>query len=62
MLQYSVFTDTIQAGNVSRRLNQYAQVYSTDFGLSRSHTMKTKGDAHETLTRSLRETVHPRIW
>ena len=49
MLQYIVFTDTIQAGNVSRKGNRYAQVYSTDFGSSRAHTMKTKGDAHETM-------------
>ena len=39
----------MQAGTVSRRMNQYAQVYSTDFGWSRAHPMKNKGDAHENL-------------
>ena len=31
-LHHSVFTDTIQAGNISRRGNWYKQVYSTEFG------------------------------
>ena len=37
----------MQAGTVSRRVNWYAQVYSTEFGWSRSHTINKKGDAHE---------------
>ena len=48
-LKHSVFNDTMQAGNVSRRGNRYAQVYSTEFGWSRAHPMKRKGDAHENL-------------
>ena len=48
-MQHSVFADTIQAVTVSSRGNQYAQVYSTNFGWSRSHPMNRKGDAHETL-------------
>ena len=48
-LKHSVFTDTMQAGNVSRRGNRYAQVYSTKFGWPRAHPMKRKGDAHENL-------------
>ena len=49
MLHHSVFTDTMQAGNFSRRGNWYAQVYSTEFGWSKEHPMKRKGDSHETL-------------
>ena len=49
-LQHNVFTYTIQAGAVSRRKNRCTQVYSTGFGWSRSHLMKKKGDAHETLS------------
>ena len=47
-LHHSVFTAIIQAGNVFRRVNWYAQVYSTYFGWSRAHPMKRKGDTHET--------------
>ena len=49
-LQQSVFTDTMQAGTVSRKGNQYAQVYLNEFGWSRAHLMKKKGDSHETLS------------
>ena len=49
MLQRSVFTDTMQAGNFSGRKNRYAQVYSTEFGWSRAQPTKRKGDEHETL-------------
>ena len=49
-LQHSAFTNTIQAGTVSRRVNRYAQVYSTKFGWSRSHPMKRKGNAHESMS------------
>ena len=49
-LQHSVFTYTMQEGNVSRRGNRYEQVYSTDFGWSISHPVNRKGDAHETLS------------
>ena len=49
MMQHSVFADTIQAGNVLRRGNRYAQVYAIEFGWSRTHSMKRKGDAHEIL-------------
>ena len=49
-LQQNVFNNTIQEVTVSRRLNWYAQVYSTGFGWSRAHPMKIKGDAHETLS------------
>ena len=48
-LQHSVFTNTMQSGSVSRRRDWYAQVYSTEFGWSRAHPMKRKGDAHDTL-------------
>ena len=49
-MQNSVFTNTMKAGTVSRRGNWYAQVYTTEFGWSRAHPTKRKGDAHETLS------------
>ena len=48
-LKHSVFTDTMQAGIVLRRVNWYAQVYSADFGWSRVNLMNRKGGPHETL-------------
>ena len=49
-LHHNVFTDTMQIGTVSRGGNIYTQVYSTEFGWTRVHPMKNKGDAHETLS------------
>ena len=49
-LQYNVFTGTMQAGTVSRRVNRYAQIYLTYFGWSRAHLSKNKVYAHETLS------------
>ena len=49
-LQHNFFTNTIQAGTISRRGNLYAQVYSNGFGSSSVHSMKKKGGAHETLS------------
>ena len=48
-LHHNVFTDTMQVGTVSRRMNRCAQVYSAEFVWSMAHLMKKKGDAHETL-------------
>ena len=39
-LQKNGFTYTMQVGTVSRRMNKYALVYSTEFGWSRAHMMK----------------------
>ena len=45
------FTDTLQASVPSWfRQNRYCQVYGTQFGWCRAYPMKTKGDAHNTLT------------
>ena len=49
MLQQNVFTNRIQAGTIYIRVNLYAQFYLTEFGWSRDHLMKNKGDSHETL-------------
>ena len=49
-LQHNFFTDTIQAGTVYIRMNQYAQVFFTEFVWSMVHPMKNKVDAHETLS------------
>ena len=48
-LQHNVLTNTMQEGTVSRIINWYAQVYLTEFGWSRAHSIKKKGYAHETL-------------
>ena len=40
----------MQSGTILRRVNWYAQVYSTDFGWSRAHLMNRKGYEHETLS------------
>ena len=40
----------MHSGNVSRIGNRYAQVYLTEFGLSRSHPIKKNVDAHENLS------------
>ena len=40
----------MQIRTVSINMNRHAQVYSTGFGLSRSHQMKNKGNTHETLS------------
>ncbi|KAL7527142.1 hypothetical protein ACHAWF_004902, partial [Thalassiosira exigua] len=47
---HDIFTDTMFAGTKSSRGNKCAQVYGTDFGWSRAFPMKSKGDAHETLS------------
>ena len=40
----------MQAGNFSRIVDLYAQVYLTGFGWSRAHEMKKKGCGHDTLS------------
>jgi hypothetical protein len=45
-----MFTDTMFASTVSRQGNKMAQIYSTSFGWARAHSMKCKGEAHETLS------------
>ena len=52
----------MQEGNVLRRENRYAKVYSTKFGWSRAHPTKRKADAHETLYVFIkRDGVPPKI-
>jgi len=43
-----MYTDTLFAGEKSKRGNKAAQVYGTSFGWSRAYGMKSKGEAHET--------------
>jgi hypothetical protein len=45
-----VFTDTMESSVVSKRGNQYAQVFATPFGWTRVHPMMKKSDAHEGLS------------
>ena len=40
----------MQAGTFSKRENLYDQVNLNEFGWSRVHQMKNKGDVHETLS------------
>jgi len=49
-IPYDMYSDTMFSNTVSRRMNKMAQVYATDFGWSRVFPMKTKGEAHETLS------------
>ena len=52
----------MQAGTVLRRVNCYAQVYSTECGWSRAHPMNRKGYAHETMSLSFkRDSVSPKM-
>ena len=61
-LRHPVFTDTMFADTYSRRNNKCAQVFATDFGWVRVYPMKTKGEAHETLSLLFqREGVPPSI-
>ena len=39
------------AGTMSKRGNKCAQAYCTSYGWARAYPIKTKGCAHETLTR-----------
>jgi hypothetical protein len=45
-----VFTDTMESSVVSKRGNQYAQVFATPFGWTRVYPMKKKSDAHDGLS------------
>jgi hypothetical protein len=47
---HTMFSDTLFAGSVLRQGNKMAQAYATSFGWVRSHPMKCKGDARETLS------------
>ena len=54
MLRYNrllcnVFADTLIYGTISRRGNNYAEVFAKYFGWARAYPMKTKGCAHEVL-------------
>ena len=50
----------MQADTVSISMNQYDQVFPTEFGRSRSHPMKKKSNTHETLSLfSKRDDVPP---
>lgn len=62
-LPYPVFSDTMFAGTKSRpRGNKCAQVYSTSFGWTRFHPLKTKSEAHESLSLLFkRDGVPPRL-
>jgi hypothetical protein len=45
-----MFSDTLFARSVSQQGNKIAQAYATSFGWAHAHTMKRKGDAHETMS------------
>jgi hypothetical protein len=49
-LPYDMYSDTLQAGVKSLQGNQYAQLFSTDFGWVRIYPMRKKSEAHETLS------------
>ena len=49
-LPVECFTDTLIAKTPSRRLNSYAQIFSTADGWCRAYPMKTKSEAHDGLS------------
>ena len=49
-LPHPVFSDTIQAGVVSKSGNKFAQAYCTQYGWTRCYPMKTEFEAHKTLS------------
>lgn len=64
MLRYNrltstMYTDTMKAETKSKRQNVYAQVYTIPPGWIKAYAMKTKGDAHETLSEVLRDVGAP---
>ena len=61
-LPYPVFSDIMESGVISKQGNEYAQAFCTQFGWTRMHPMKCKGEAHETLSLVFcRDGVSPRI-
>ena len=55
MLRYKrmhdpIFSDTLKAGNLSKRGNKYGQAYCTIYGWSRCHPMAKKNEAHDMLS------------
>jgi hypothetical protein len=47
---YTMISNIFFAGSVKQQGNKMAQAFATSFGWARSHPMKHKGDAHETLS------------
>ena len=61
-LPFPIFSDTMESGVISKKGNRYAQAFCTQFGWSRMHPMKRKGDAHEALSLLFhRDGVLPRM-
>ena len=58
-LNTTMFTDTLQSGTLSRRQNLYAQAYVIPPNWTKAYAMKTKGDAHHTLSSILRDVGAP---
>jgi hypothetical protein len=52
---YTVFTDTLKSTVKSKRQNQYAQMYSTDFNYTRAYPIKKEADAHHTLSKFFKD-------
>jgi hypothetical protein len=55
MLRYNrldakMFTDTLEAGTLSRRQNKYAQAYVIPPNWTKAYSMRKKNDAHHTLS------------
>ena len=48
-LPHPVFSDTMQAGILSKGGNKYTQAYCTQYGWTWCSPMKTKSESHETL-------------
>ena len=46
-LTHNMFRDTLTAGTTSKRGKKYAEVFATNFGLTRTFPMKSKSESHE---------------
>ena len=58
-LNTTMFTDTAEAGTLSRRQNKYVQVYVVPPNWTKAYAMRTKGDAHHTLSNLLHDVGVP---
>ena len=54
-IPHTVFTDTLKSTVKSKRQNQYAQMYSTDFGYCRAYPIKKEAEAHHTLSKFFKD-------
>ena len=52
---HTVFTDTLKSTVKSKRQNEFAQVYCTDFGWTRAYPMRLESEAHHTVSKLFKD-------